>query len=232
MRVRPHPVSPQIGTAPSGRVTTRRSAQVFALAGDLNFDVFPPRLGVDADRFVAQWAKLESRLRMLLTEDMALIWVDPRIHALLLAEWSLSLRCGRLFGGSQRARQILRDFIPTLGCELSVASFPSKHANRKSLIVLGRIIDHAGQTLVGLELKGANGNTDYRCPGVREAFGLTVAEERVVQQLLDGRTAAMIATELRITLDTTRSHIRQIYSKIGVNSREALFNQLRAYWIE
>ena len=46
-------------------------------------------------------------------------------------------------------------------------------------------------------------------------------------------TTAGVTTRARsallITLDTVRSHIRSIYGKMGVTSREALFFKLRPY---
>jgi DNA-binding CsgD family transcriptional regulator len=50
-----------------------------------------------------------------------------------------------------------------------------------------------------------------------------------VRKLLDGLTAEDAAAELTIGIETVRSHIRQIYSKMGVRSREALFQRIMPY---
>jgi len=49
--------------------------------------------------------------------------------------------------------------------------------------------------------------------------------------MLNGNTAAAIAANSNISIDTVRTHIRHIYSKIGVASREGMFRQLRPYRI-
>ncbi|QHL90521.1 hypothetical protein GVO57_06285 [Sphingomonas changnyeongensis] len=62
-----------------------------------------------------------------------------------------------------------------------------------------------------------------------EIFGLTAAEARVAEALANGMTATDIALKLGKSLDTVRSHIKSLYTKIGVNSREALLSRLHTY---
>lgn len=65
--------------------------------------------------------------------------------------------------------------------------------------------------------------------GFDHVFGLTASEARTAVALYGGRTAREVADEQSISIDTVRSHIRQIYSKIGVSGREQLFRQLDAF---
>lgn len=60
-------------------------------------------------------------------------------------------------------------------------------------------------------------------------FGLTASEARTASALYSGQNAREVADERRISVDTVRSHIRQLYSKIGVSGREQLFRQLDAF---
>ena len=47
---------------------------------------------------------------------------------------------------------------------------------------------------------------------------LTEKEKQVLQALVDGSSYKMIALQLGISLDTVRFHIRNIYTKLHVNS--------------
>jgi DNA-binding NarL/FixJ family response regulator len=49
-------------------------------------------------------------------------------------------------------------------------------------------------------------------------YNLTAQEKRVLQLLVDGKSYKMIASELFVALDTIKSHIRNIYAKLHVNS--------------
>jgi len=67
-------------------------------------------------------------------------------------------------------------------------------------------------------------------PDIRPIFGLTPAEMKVLECLVDGMSAETLAAELNITLETARTHIRRVYNKMDVSSREqliALTNRFR-----
>lgn len=49
-------------------------------------------------------------------------------------------------------------------------------------------------------------------------YNLTSQEKKVLQLLVDGKSYKMIASELFVAFDTVKSHIRNIYSKLHVNS--------------
>ena len=52
---------------------------------------------------------------------------------------------------------------------------------------------------------------------------LTEREKQIVELLLKGRTSKLIADELYISLNTVKTHIKNIYSKLGVKKKSDLF---------
>jgi len=61
------------------------------------------------------------------------------------------------------------------------------------------------------------------------AFGLTAKESALVLGMFQGFTAEEIAKRMDVSIDTTRTHIRNIYGKLAVNSREAMIHRLLPY---
>lgn len=61
-----------------------------------------------------------------------------------------------------------------------------------------------------------------RCHEAAEVYGLTEREERVLETLVGTQTRHAIADELGITLGTLKTHVRHIYEKTGVHTREDL----------
>ena len=57
-------------------------------------------------------------------------------------------------------------------------------------------------------------------------YGLTPRESEVIVLLAYGRTLSIIARDLQIAKGTARTHIENIYRKLGVSSREELFKLL------
>jgi DNA-binding CsgD family transcriptional regulator len=61
-----------------------------------------------------------------------------------------------------------------------------------------------------------------RVAGVAAAHGLTVREQEIAEYLGRGYNAANISQALLISNNTTRTHMRNIYRKLGVNSQKEL----------
>ena len=52
-----------------------------------------------------------------------------------------------------------------------------------------------------------------------EQYNLSEREKQVLQLLVSGYSYKMIASEMFISIDTVRSHIKKIYEKLHVNSK-------------
>ena len=61
-----------------------------------------------------------------------------------------------------------------------------------------------------------------------EAFGFGRAHHRVLH-FVHRYPGLKVADLLDVSIETVRSHIRSIYSKVGATSRESLFSKLRPY---
>lgn len=68
-----------------------------------------------------------------------------------------------------------------------------------------------------------------RYPDFRIMFGLTRAEDRTLSGLLSGSPVEEVAANHGVSIETVRTHVRRIYTKLGVRSREALFHKVGAY---
>ena len=67
---------------------------------------------------------------------------------------------------------------------------------------------------------------DAACDGLAERCGLTAREREVLSLLGRGRTATYIADELGISYNTAKGHIKNLYAKCGVHSRQELIDLL------
>lgn len=65
---------------------------------------------------------------------------------------------------------------------------------------------------------------DARCAAVAAAGGLTEREAEIMRYLARGRTKAHIAGVLFVSENTVRSHVRNIYAKLEVHTRQQLID--------
>ena len=63
-----------------------------------------------------------------------------------------------------------------------------------------------------------------QCAQLAERYGLTEREREVLVPLVRGRSASSIGSQLSMSTETARTHIRHIYQKIDIHSREELMD--------
>lgn len=81
----------------------------------------------------------------------------------------------------------------------------------------------AGEDPVG-ESPAAGMVADRRCAELGARFFLTESEVRILAYVSQGRSARYISEELGVSFNTVRTHIRHVYEKIGIHSRQELID--------
>ncbi|GAC1598075.1 MAG: hypothetical protein NVS3B28_30010 [Candidatus Velthaea sp.] len=66
------------------------------------------------------------------------------------------------------------------------------------------------------------------CTDIFASFGLSPRESQIAAAIVRGYTTADISTELRISANTIKTHVRVIFEKLGITSRRELALLLRA----
>jgi DNA-binding CsgD family transcriptional regulator len=79
---------------------------------------------------------------------------------------------------------------------------------------------------LGVTILSSRRISDDVCADLKRLWDLSAGEIRVLAMTLQGLTAQDVAEKAEISIETVRTHVRHIYTKIGVNSREALFAAL------
>jgi DNA-binding CsgD family transcriptional regulator len=75
-----------------------------------------------------------------------------------------------------------------------------------------------------LFLKASRVSASVSCPTIhpellQDTYGLTPAEVRVAMVLLEGSSAREVADYLNVSPHTVRTQLKQIYAKLGVDTR-------------
>ena len=73
---------------------------------------------------------------------------------------------------------------------------------------------------------GSKGMWMMRCNALGDACGLSERQKEVLVLIAQGRSAKYVEQELSISLSTAQTHIRNIYRKVDVHSRQELLDKI------
>lgn len=177
------------------------------------------------------WLSQDPRARMIVSDTLELLWANAAARHVLAGSGGLSVVGGRCLhfddpGAAGRFASFIRDTAETMTTLAIAFSRPPGH-----YLFRGWRLACNEPPLSCLELSLDTEEFASHYSDFDRVFGLTPAEHGVVVEIMDGRSAAEIAARHRISIVTVRSHIKKIYVKIGVVSREQLFGRLRPFRI-
>ena len=91
-----------------------------------------------------------------------------------------------------------------------------------------RILPIAGAEsgFVALVLAGTRGDGDILQNELRQLYGLTTTEARLVVHIAAGKRLTEVSADLGISINTAKSHMKRVYSKLGVERQAELIRML------
>ncbi len=165
------------------------------------------------------WLDLDPQPRLICTRSLGLVWANGAAHMTFASGEDFQLRDGVVTACERSHQQALSAFVD--GCETMLSTLALPAADGGHLLLRGRRLDPAGH--VGLAYLRSDSAFRALHADLEQAFQLTPSEYRVLLRMIDGLTAEAIATATALSVETVRSHIRHLYAKMCVASREAMF---------
>lgn len=176
---------------------------------------------------VEEWLSLDGRKRMVLNDQAMLRWISPAATAALDPAKGLWIDHDRLTASDATDRASLARLLESPARE-DVAAIG--RLDEEYYVLRRWLLPKTGNERFHLiEFNIAGSGLSGELVGFDAVFGLTPTEAMVVRELVAGRAVEALAKELAISRETARTHIRRIYTKLAVKSREELFARLRPF---
>ena len=142
-------------------------------------------------------------------------WQDERLQAMLLQAVAIDMS-----GEKQEAVQVLNDALSLAEPEGFIRIFIDE--GQPMLALLQEVVKLGNASNYVLQLLGAFGKTEVKTP-VPQLLNepLTERELEVLRLFGTYLKGPEIARELMVSLNTLRTHSKNIYSKLGVNDRQS-----------
>ena len=180
----------------------------------------------DAGELALQWLESVGSALLLVDQDLHVHWANPLARKWLAAKETLTQVGKQLHIG--RTQQPLRALLRKADEDFEGICVPIDGRGAHLIVSARRITASKEAPFYGLVARRSDA-LDTRLLGVHDAFRLTAAEGRVLQLLMQGKTAQAAADHLHKSVETVRTHIRSLYTKLEVGSREALFMRLQPF---
>lgn len=175
-----------------------------------------------------QWLEKDAHPRLIVSERCDIHWSNPAAEQLFSRQIGLESRSHVLTATEAASQAKLKSLFQQ--AEREPASVCIEQAGHDGWLVLRCVeVENGAGRMFCLAINRAGDGDVWQFDHLVECFGLTRAEHRVLQDLLAGHEAEALSTRHSVSIETTRSHIKSIYAKIGVNTREALFARLRGF---
>jgi DNA-binding CsgD family transcriptional regulator len=165
--------------------------------------------------------------RLLLDSGCNLVWQSPDAERLLQPPLPLWLKGGRVHAAGSAART-WASFVETVGEEGERLLLTGKQAG--TWVLLRGWAERFGEhRLIFLKCAMSWPFRDVASSGLAKDFGLTRSECAVLDEFARLSKPSQIAERLNISVSTVRSHLKQIHTKMAVNSGVHLLRITRAY---
>lgn len=182
----------------------------------------------DAGRLALKWLESASPALLVVDGELHIHWANPLARQWLDGREPLSKIREQLHVG--RSQQQLRRLLGRADRGVDGICVPMDSRRAHLVVSARRITKKSEDAFYGLVARCTD-SLETRLLAVDDAFRLTTAEGRVLEQLIRGLTAPSIARHLDVSIETVRTHIRSLYTKLEVSSREAMFRRLRPFMV-
>lgn len=180
--------------------------------------------------YFSAWAEAFRIPTLIVTMDMRIVWSNSSADTMLEAGDCFALHKGYLACPDKDQEEPFRAFIAGLSSEPT--AWIHRLPEQQFRLVRAERVAPAGQPPgVTLMVYPTDARSRYVWGDISRAFGLTRAEATIVRKIIDGDGAAAVAEDLSVSLETVRTHIRRVYNKLGINSREQLFSTMSGFRI-
>lgn len=178
---------------------------------------------------VALWAGADPGRRFIVTRNLGVVWASDSAHA-LLDEATVLHRAGHAIRLTDHALQsAFTDLVGRAGDEFTTWHFSRPAGHGELLFIARRIAPDSD--LVGLRIQDTSIGFQPQWANFSGAFSLTPAEYRVALLLLDGNSVDRAASLLGLGEATVRTHVKRLYLKMEVTSKEEMFRRMAGFRI-
>lgn len=171
-----------------------------------------------------QFCNYQDDVATLVIDDNGnVVWRSPAAATLMTGESPIIERFGRITGADRRAQKCLSDNMAKAWAGESVCQFVDSDLEKSFLLRVRSMIAEGVQALV-VTIRDFDAPPSLPRFGV--LFGLSAMESSILDDIVEGKSAERIAEGRGVSILTVRTHIKHMYGKMGVRSKEEVLAKI------
>lgn len=177
---------------------------------------------------------VDSGARIITDGNRKVIWATSAATLLASGGTCISISNGELAGRTRHSDALLRDMFED--SELAapgavVRLIGSEPSRRPELFVQAQNHALPGAACTLLTIRDLA--RELRAiPDLGRLYGLTRTEQQIVAMMLRGQSVTEIAEKLHKSILTVRTHVKRVYGKLGVGTKEQLFSTVMKLMVD
>jgi DNA-binding CsgD family transcriptional regulator len=181
-----------------------------------------------SDVYLWTWASTHRSPIVILAPDLTVLWENDAA-ASLFEDARHFVRSGGRMGCADKAQSAgFQSFLSSLPAAGGVWACRAEDGSHL-LVRADELSPPGAERAAVLTLYPTGADRPSAWADLSQVFGLTAAEAGIARRLVGGERAEAVANDLGISLETVRTHVRRIYNKLSISSREELFSMINPF---
>lgn len=180
---------------------------------------------------VFDWVTREGKARLIFDRSMRLLWANAAAHEMLLHGAHVALGDEGVVVRSDELRIMIEQAMRARTEESLFVIEHSDDIGNDLLVRFERLRDDGAKACFGLQLIRHAPTPGGWSEMLAAHFQLTPKQTQVLTRMISGEAGEDIAKAMRISIETVRTHVRDVYAKMRVSSREELFVRVRPFYL-
>jgi DNA-binding CsgD family transcriptional regulator len=172
--------------------------------------------------------------KLILDGNRRVIWASADATLLASGHSCISIANGEFGGRTRHSDALVRDLCDDAEhaadgiADLLVAPEASLCPE---LFVRAQSYSVPGDRLILLTIRNLARDLDG-IPDLGRLYGLTRTEQQVTRMMIQGQSVTEIGSRLNKSVLTVRTHVKRVYSKLGVGTKEQLFSTVMKLMVD
>ncbi len=176
----------------------------------------------------------DSGARLITDENRAVVWATSGAALLASGKSCITISNGVLSGRTRHSDALLRELFEELELaapRAAVRLIASEPSRRPELFVQAQAYPAPGAAHILLTIRSLERDLQ-EIPDLGRLYGLTRTEQQISAMMIKGQSVTEISRHLHKSVLTVRTHVKRIYGKLQVGTKEQLFSTVMKLMVD